>query len=207
MALHSAQLTIDERVGSTQVTITDTQTASGKAELSGETIPAPQAGTLTTRTDNETGVVTTTATPIVTTADTVRAVWTGGERVGMSVTNVAGNAVTVDGGTGTNLPAESTAITIAKECKLTFGFNGDGLKHLVVKADEDLSLDFLDSAGASVIAAAISMEDGDVYLWIYGVSFLPANPFAGDAVAKIQFTNLGTADATPDAIAIFDPTP
>lgn len=73
-------------------------------------------GELTTRTDNDTGVITipnvgTTAHGI-TTANTVDLVWVGGTRQNMTVTGVAGTAVSVDGGTGTNLPAASTTIYV-----------------------------------------------------------------------------------------------
>lgn len=71
---------------------------------------AQNVGTLTTRTDDDTGVATLTTGHSITTGMVVDVYWSGGVRFGMDAT-VSGNDVTIDGGDGDNLPAQSTAIT------------------------------------------------------------------------------------------------
>jgi len=86
-------------------------------------------GSLTTRTDNDTGVCTVVETNHgITVADTVAVWWAAGKRTGMSVSAVSGTAITVDGGSGDNLPSVKTAVDIGAEPTATVGnliFVGD----------------------------------------------------------------------------------
>ena len=87
---------------------------------------AAQTGTLTTRTDNDTGVATlSTGHGIVN--GKVDVYWAAGVRYGMDAT-VATNAVTVDGGAGDNLPTESTAVTVVIPTAVEVNFDGDTLE-------------------------------------------------------------------------------
>lgn len=81
-------------------------------------------GSLTTRTDDDTGVVTLSTGHGIETADVVDVYWSGGMRYGMTAT-VSGVEITVDGGAGDNLPAEDTAITAVVE-QTTWEINFDG---------------------------------------------------------------------------------
>ncbi len=71
-------------------------------------------GPLTTRTDNDTGAVTLSAGHGFITGDKIDIAWSGGSRKDMDAT-VAGNVVSLDGGTGDNLPIESTTLTLSKD--------------------------------------------------------------------------------------------
>ncbi len=86
---------------------------------SGVNVPIAYAGTLTGRTDNDTGIVTTTNAPAIVTSDKVDVYWSGGQRRNMTAT-VSGNAVTVDLGGGTNLPVLTTACVVVKATVVTF---------------------------------------------------------------------------------------
>lgn len=87
---------------------------------------AAQTGTLTTRTDNDTGVATlTTGHGIVN--GKVDVYWATGVRYGMDAT-VATNAVTVDGGAGDNLPDQDTACTVVIPTAVEVNFDGDTLE-------------------------------------------------------------------------------
>jgi len=80
------------------------------------------AGSLSTRTDNDTGVCTVVETNHgITVSHTVAVWWAAGKRTGMSVTAVSGTVITVDGGSGDNLPALSTAIEIGAEPTASVG--------------------------------------------------------------------------------------
>lgn len=81
-----------------------------------KSVPAAKTGTLTTRTDNDTGELTMTAGHGITTGQRLDVYWTDpttGEefvRYGMTVGTVATNAVPIDGGGGDNLPVQDTAV-------------------------------------------------------------------------------------------------
>ena len=77
--------------------------------------PHSIAGTLTTRTDDDTGVLTLTSGHGVMTGNEVDVYWgEDGEhsRLEMTVGTVSGTTVPIDGGTGDNLPATSTAVHV-----------------------------------------------------------------------------------------------
>lgn len=76
-------------------------------------------GSLTTRTSTTEGTITLTKSPtgFITTGDTVRVVWadtTAQRRYRTSVVTVAGSVLTLSGGSGTDLPAAATAVTVDK---------------------------------------------------------------------------------------------
>jgi hypothetical protein len=118
---YSANISVTSVIDGTtqQQTTTITGTTATKFNF---TLPAASTGTLTTRTDDNTGVVTAASGHGIVTSDTVCVFWTdtNGDlqyRSGMTAT-VATNAITVGGGDGTTgisvLPAASTAVTISK---------------------------------------------------------------------------------------------
>jgi len=89
-------------------------------------------GTLSTRTDNDTGIVTLATGHGIETADVVDVYWVGGIRYGMDAT-VAANAVTVDGGAGDNLPAEDFAIAaVVEQSDWEINFDGDDARFVAV---------------------------------------------------------------------------
>ncbi len=70
-------------------------------------------GSLTTRTDRDTGIITVTDSDHgITDSDTVFVWWVGGVKRTMSVSTVSGNLITVDAGSGQNLPVVGTAVEI-----------------------------------------------------------------------------------------------
>lgn len=77
------------------------------------TVPAGQDGTLSTRTDANTGVVTMAASGHgIITGQRVDVYWEGGSRYGMTVGTVSGVTVPIDLGGGDNLPVATTAVII-----------------------------------------------------------------------------------------------
>ncbi len=85
-----------------------------------------EPGSLTTRTDNTTGVITTTAAlhgAVV--GEKLDLTWSGGARTDVVVSAITANTITFSGGAGTNLPVQGTAITAVKHYKTVqnvFGF-------------------------------------------------------------------------------------
>lgn len=79
-------------------------------------------GSLTTRTDFNTGVITVTDSDHgIADTDTVFVWWSNGVARSMDVSTVAGNLITVDAGAGQNLPALGTAVEIGIDPTSTVG--------------------------------------------------------------------------------------
>jgi len=85
---------------------------------------AAQTGTLTTRTDDDTGIATLSTGHGIETADVVDVYWSGGVRYGMDAT-VSVNEITIDGGAGDNLPVQDTAVTVVEQTAIEVNFDGD----------------------------------------------------------------------------------
>lgn len=94
-------------------------------------LPAGTAGTLTTRTDNDTGVVTV-ASHGITTSDTVDVYWSGGKRYGVDVTATTATTISIDIGSGDNLPSTSTPVVIVKQVVANLQLDGDNAKIVAV---------------------------------------------------------------------------
>jgi len=79
-------------------------------------------GTLTTRSDDDTGVLTMDdGMHGIATGDVVDVQWADGSRLAITVGTVAGTTVPIDGGRGDVLPAESTAVTVVRSANVGFG--------------------------------------------------------------------------------------
>ncbi len=87
-------------------------------------ILAAQTGTLTTRTDADTGVATLSTGHGIITADVVDVYFTAGVRYGMDAT-VSGDLVTIDGGAGDDLPTQDDPVTVVKQTPIEVNFDGD----------------------------------------------------------------------------------
>lgn len=81
-------------------------------------VAAAKTGTLTTRTDDNTGTFTMTTGHGFVTSDVVDVFWLGGSRRGMTAT-VTGDSAVLDGGSGDVLPIATTAITAMEPTTVT----------------------------------------------------------------------------------------
>ena len=147
-------------------------------------LPAAKAGSLTTRTDNDTGVVTLSTGHGITTGMVVDVYWADGCRYGMTAT-VSVNAVTVDGGEGDNLPAQATAVTLAEQVDVDLpDFDGDLLEMLAIYTARRAHVDFREAAAT---ALARTQPAGEVYSWAAdsGVT----NPLANTVVETVKVSN------------------
>lgn len=77
--------------------------------------PYSVAGTLTTRTDDDTGVLTMEDGHGIVTGNVVDVYWEDGSRTGMDVGTVSTNTVQIDGGEGDNLPADETPVNVVNQ--------------------------------------------------------------------------------------------
>jgi hypothetical protein len=162
-------------------------------------IAAAKAGTLTTRTDNDTGVATLSTGHGIVTSDAVDVYWATGIRRGMTAT-VATNAVTIDGGSGDNLPAQDTAVKICKQVELTAAFNGAKVKMAAFQSDRRAYFDTLESAVSVAGAELIANE-----AWSWADDTAIDNPFGSSDIDTIVLSNGDSAGvATIKVLVLLD---
>ena len=152
-------------------------------------IPVALAGELTTRTDDDTGVVTLDEGHGLTDADTVDVFWDGGLRYGMSITGYDATTISIDGGAGDNLPLVETEVTIAEPVPVELSFAGDDVVLIGAGCAQRASVRFLDSVPA--VQLALDLAPGEVWSWATG----SANPLDSVDVASLLVSNGDTATA------------
>jgi len=172
-------------VGGLSIQSTVSRTAS--SQIGHETeLPAASAGTLSTRTDDNTGIVTLAEGHGLEIGDVVDVYWgdAGGStyRYGMDVTDVDGNDVTIDGGAGTNLPAQDTAVTVAEQVTLDTDFDGDLLEMIVASASRRSHVGFRDSV--PTVLKEVELPAGEAWAWAADQGI--ANPLAGNPVNDLK---------------------
>lgn len=167
-----------------------TRTNSGTIALE-DTLNTAKAGTLTTRTDDNTGTLTMTTGHGITTGQIVDIYWSGGVQRTVTVGTVSVDSVPFDLGIGDNLPIATTAVTVCVQKAINLAIDGDNADFLaVILETQDKTLrtagnvQFLDAA-ADVIAE-IDLVANVPQVWdLDGGS---ANPFTGDPITNLKAT-------------------
>lgn len=184
--------------GVTIQTMPVTRTNSGSIALE-DTLSAAKSGTLTTRTDNNTGTLTMANGHGITTGQIIDIYWSGGVQRTVTVGTVATNEVPIDGGIGDNLPADETAITAVVQKAINLAIDGDNADIIAIvleTVDKTIrtaaNVQFLDAA-ADVIAE-IDLVTNVPQVWdIEGGS---ANPFTGDPITNLKASQANTTAET-----------
>lgn len=186
------QATIQSTVqcGGVSVQSTITREEEGSVTPYNSTIAAGSSGTLTTRTDDNTGVVAAATGHGIVTSDTVDVYWAAGVRYGMTAT-VSGDNITVDLGAGDVLPAATTALVITKQIEVNADFDGDDMALFYAYASCRAHLDFQDSGSASLFAVELD-DENPLYWWANETEI--TRPITGNPVAAIFISN-GTTSA------------
>lgn len=181
------------------------RTGSGPIGLD-DTLYAAEAGSLTTRTDADTGEITmSSAEHTITTGATVDIYWDGGVQYGATVGTVSGTAVPIDTGSGDDLPDADTDVTVVVQSSANITIDGDETKFLSIELrTNDTSLrtaghvQFVDSSGAEI--AEIDLVTNVPQVWdIEGGS---ANPFTGNIITAAKLSQGGTDSAETYGIKI-----
>lgn len=168
------------------------------------TVPAAQAGTLTTRTSDTAGTVTLGAGHGLVDGDHVDLYWSGGRRYNVTVGTVAGNAVPISGGAGDNLPVQDAPLTVARQVQVAPGtFSGDALVAIGANCAQRGHLSFYDTTN---LRHQLDLAAGEPWFWIAGSG--PANPLAGFTITHVQASHEDVASAQVLRIGILlDATP
>jgi len=164
------------------------RTNSGTIALE-DTLNTAKAGTLSTRTDNNTGTLTLGSGHGITDGQIIDVYWSGGVQRTVTVGTVSGTSVPIDGGIGDNLPTAATEITACVQKAINLAIDGDNADIVaVILETNDKSLrttanvQFLDAA-ADVIAE-IDLVANVPQVWdIEGGS---SNPLTGDPITNLK---------------------
>lgn len=147
------------------------------------------AGTLSTRTDNNTGVLTVASGHGITASDFVDVTWLtggGGSRRRMDVTAVTATTISIDLGTGDNLPTLLDAVVVCKTTEKPFSVVGDQVDAILITVPCAGIVTFIDGAGPPAELDSHVFTTAGSYIWtsLDGVT----NPLAGDVVVTVTWS-------------------
>jgi len=164
------------------------------------TLPAGNSGSLDTRTDVNTGVVTLSAGHTIVDGK-VDVYWSGGMRYGMDAT-VATNDVTVDLGAGDNFPAQDSTVIVSQQVSVDFAVDGDNITIIFASAPTRASVDFQDSGTASLAHVELPAN----VIWHYSSDGNYTNPLTGNPIATVECSIGTTAAVVLKLSATYDST-
>lgn len=176
------------------------------------TLPVGKAGTLTTRTDANTGTITMSAGGHgITTGMIVDVHWPGGVQYKVTVGTVSGTSVPIDLGIGDNLPIATSAVVVTPRVQINASIDGDLLYGLAIEAGYTLPgstaaahIEFLDGSNAQIAELDLLANNPKVY----DVAGGSANPFTGNVIVVGWASNgSATEEATLQLIYAVDATP
>lgn len=197
------------------ISIAHTITRSPDTALPGHeiTLPVAKTGTLSTRTDDETGTLTMADGHGITTGQIIDVYWSGGARYGITVGTVSSNSVPIgadDSGTGDVLPAQSTAITAAVQVAANTYVDGDNLSMLAIcletteGTDGKGHCDFQEADDTSIANIELVGNTPKVF----DIAGGQTNPFTGDPIFELKASNgSSSAAATLKICGGYDSTP
>lgn len=152
-------------------------------------VAAQVSGELTTRTDDDTGVVTLATGHGILTGNVCDVYWSGGVRYGMTAT-VSSNAVTLDGGAGDNLPTlNTTGMAVVKQTAWEINFDGDDARIIGVfyrnpsDTGAKAHLDLQDSGDSTIEEIDLVHETANGGCdAVYNIAAGDTNVFAGNRI-------------------------
>jgi hypothetical protein len=170
-------------VDGTEFNSTRAPSATGKV-VRGATLAAAKTGTLTTRTDDNTGTLTMSSGHGITTGNKIHLYWvnTDGTR-GFAHTvagTVATNSVPIDTGAGDNLPPLNTAVTAMVPTSYDFVVEYANLVLLAFRCDQPAYAVVRQSGGTVEEAVEVTGSTGS-YSWDSGDG--TSNPLAADVTS------------------------
>jgi len=161
-----------------------------------DTLNTAEAGTLSTRTDNNTGTLTLGSGHGITDGQIIDVYWSGGVQRTVTVGTVSGTSVPIDGGIGDNLPTATTAITACVQKAINLAIDGDNADLIAVILEttdtrRSTAANVQCSDAAADVIAEIDLVANVPQVWdIEGGS---ANPFTGDPITNLKASQASTS--------------
>lgn len=136
--------------------------------------------------------------------------WSGGIRYGVPVV-VTADALALDGGAGTDFPANGTAVKVCKQVVVNTAIDGDNAKIVGISLEYSSQsstskghVDCQDSGNASIAALNLSANTPLIYDLEGGAT----NVFTGNAIVTTKASHDDTANtATLKIVGVVDATP
>ena len=198
----NSQFTIAGEIAGAPLNSTLSRSADGAIRHGPISLPAAEAGTLSTRTTDTSGVATIAGTALQI-GDTIDIYWDGGRRYDVDVDNVVGDDVTFSGGAGDILPAESAALTAAEQVSIETDFDGAKLVAIGALANVRGHLSFREGSATEL---SVDLTAKEAWFWVDQST--AANPLASTVVDTVNASQAGsTAAATLDMGVLYDSTP
>lgn len=194
--MHSATITNSVSSGSTQLSGQRSVSGEGKIEID-VSVGAGSVGTLSTRTDANTGVITGPGGHPITTGLIVDVYWEGGYRRGMTVGTVSVNSIPIDGGSGDDLPIATTAITIARRTQVELAVIGDEVQALALHCASRAVFSLADGSSEHLG----KLVENKIYAW--DAEDGSANPIAGDTLTQVFLSHAATAAKDMKVLVIY----
>lgn len=171
-----------------------------------EELPIARAGTLTTRSDDNTGTITmASGSHTIATGNVVDIYWAGGVQYGVTVGTVSTTSVPIDLGIGDNLPIANTVVTVVPQTTINIAIDGDNTKLIAIlleTADKSLRtaghVQFRDGSAAEI--AEIDLVTNVVKIW--DIEGGDTNPFTGNPIVSAKASQGGTDSAQGYALKI-----
>jgi hypothetical protein len=120
----------------------------------------------------------------------------------IEVDTAATNAITFDNSPaaeGDALPAEDTAVVVAKQVTISQAFSGDLLLMICAKTSQRSIVDFRDSGGSELAQKLVANG-----MWSWDNVQGAANPMAGDSIVSIVASNGSITATTLELSAVID---
>jgi hypothetical protein len=178
-----------------------------------DTLSAAKTGTLSTRTDNNTGTLTMDSGHGITDGQIIDIYWSTGVQRTVTVGTVSVNSVPFDLGIGDNLPIATTAITAVVQKAMNLLVDGDNTKIIAVV------LETVDKTIRTLANVQFKDADADVIAEIDLVANVPqvwdieggsTNPFTGDVITNLkasQANSTSTETYTLKIVGVQDASP
>lgn len=188
-------------------TFVNRTTVSGDGQIiKSVSVPAAKAGTLTTRTDDETGTLTMGSGHGITTGAIIDLYWTGGARRGITVGTVSGTSVPIgadDAGAGDVLPAADTAITASTRTNEAFAVTGNNVVAIVFSSDLRGTFVMAGSDDAEDLGAVVGGASEEDRCYVWESTRNGTNPIAGDDITQLFLSNSDSTNAaTMNVVAV-----
>jgi hypothetical protein len=158
-----------------------------------ESVAAGYAGTLTTRTSDTAGTVTTTATPTgITDGDRVDIYWSGGCCYGATVGTVSDKVIPFTLAAGDVLPVQTTAVMIVEPVLLDMEVLGTNVDTIMLYTEKLGQFAFVSSGPTDEYQVEVPAAGS----WAWNEADGFANPITGDSIVGVYVSHGHTAAAT-----------
>jgi hypothetical protein len=156
--------------------------------------------TLTTRTNDTQGVITAEAGHGIE-SGALDVYFPDGCRYGATAT-VDGNAITIASGTGDNLPAVNSAVTLFVPVSEAFSIPASSAKILLVSSPNGKMVTRFRTA-VPAVSLAVVQKSGVEDLWSWDSLYGGDNPLSTDAITTVLLSNGGLEAVKPVIVAMF----